>query len=111
MAAFPTLPHTVDSTRAPDGGQAVDYAEDGTPRVRSLYAAARWRFDLRLYLDATQLAALLAHYADEGTAAFSYTWPEDSTAYSVRYVAYPQTSRAGRADLYRVSVELEGQAA
>jgi hypothetical protein len=111
MAAFPTLKHTTDSTHAVEGGQAVDYAEDGVARVRSLYAAARHRFDLELICTTAERTALLAHYASEGVAAFSYSSPEDSVAYSVRYVAYPLSAAIRATGLWRMRVALEGAAA
>ncbi len=96
MAAFPTFKHTTGSTHAVEGGQAVDYAEDGAVRVRSLYTAARHRFELELICTTAERTALL---------------PEDSASYSVRYVAYPQAVALSATGLWRVQVALEGAAA
>jgi hypothetical protein len=111
MADFPTLNHTTQSSHQADGGKQVDYDEDGVPRVRSLYAAARHRFDLELIVTTAQRTTLLDHYTSECSDAFAYTWPADSTAYSVRYVAYPQSAPIRATGYWRMIVALEGTAA
>lgn len=90
MSAFPTLSHHTSSTRQPNDGQQVDYGDDGAMRVRVMYETTQWTFHLVLdALPAADIATLLAHYATNKTASFSYTWPEDASVYTCGYAAHP----------------------
>lgn len=107
MADFPTLKHTTNSRRSAAAGRSVDYAEDGVPRVRTLYSVPRYVFDLDLICTTAERTALLDHYGTSGPTVFAYTWPEDSVSYNARYAEYPQ-SRLITSSLWRMTVKLEG---
>ena len=112
MSAFPTLPHLTTSTRQPSDGTQVDYGDDGTARVRVMYEATRWNFDLKLgQLDGTDTASLLAHYADNKYTSFSYTWPGDSSEYICVYLECPAPAVSAAYDREDYGVKLSGVAA
>lgn len=91
MAAYPTVTHSDASQRIPRGGIAVDYAEDGTPRSRTLYAATVYDFDLiHPFLSSTNRDLITAHYAANINTSFSYTWPDGSVAHTVYYADAPE---------------------
>lgn len=91
MSAYPTLPTDVASRREAVSGLAVDVAEDGTSRARSLYAAVRYEFSLEhAPLTSAERDSLLSHYAANAAAPFAYTWPDGSLAHTVIYLEAPQ---------------------
>ncbi|MBK8872360.1 MAG: hypothetical protein IPN19_15340 [Elusimicrobia bacterium] len=112
MSAFPTLSHDVSSTREPNDGAQVDYGDDGTARVRVMFAATQWAFTLNLnQLTTTELATLMAHYAAHKSLSFSYTWPEDNTTYTCIYVGYPAPKVSAAYARRDVTIKLAGMAA
>ena len=110
MAAFPTVRHSTKSVRTVHAGIMVDRAEDGVPRTRSLYAADSYDFQVVLICSATDRDSIIAHQASEGASAFSYTWPDDGVAYTVRYAGPVEYRSFGAAGLWHVSVTLAGVA-
>ena len=112
MSAFPTLAHDVTSTREPSDGSQVDYSDDGVARVRVMYATTQWTFTLKLsQLTTDEMASLLAHYAAHKLVAFSYTWPEDATAYTCVYLGYPTPTVSAAWERRDAVVKLAGVAA
>lgn len=109
MAAYPTLTTSVRSTRAIHSGLQMDQAEDGTLRGRTLYSSSYYEFTVvHERVDATDRDSVLSHFASNLGAAVSYTWPDDSAAYTVYYAAAPQVVNedAGR---YTVTTRLVGR--
>jgi hypothetical protein len=91
MAAFPTLTHDISSRRIPASGIALDRAEDGTLRSRTLYATTTYDFELLLpNLSTADKDSVLSHYASNVNSTFSYTWPAGSVAHTVVYADYPE---------------------
>lgn len=112
MSAFPTLAHDVSSTREPSDGSQVDYGDDGVARVRVMYAATQWTFDLKLsQLTTDEMASLLAHYAAHQRIAFAYTWPEDGTPYTCVYLNHPAPTVSAAVYRRDALVKLAGVAA
>ena len=110
MATFPTLTHLTSSSRESDDGSIVDKAEDGVIRVRHTYATTVWEFSLKLGpLTSDEKDSVFSHYAGDKNSAFSYTWPGDSTSYTVVYKSRPQQQEAQDAwGMWYVQVELAG---
>jgi hypothetical protein len=109
MAAFPTLPTLNTSSRTLDGGYLSERAQDGTLRVRRLYAAPAVALQLELGpLTSTQLAALTAHYAADRDNSFSYTWGGDATSYTCRYTSAISVRPGVGAWAWYASLSLEG---
>lgn len=117
MSAFPTLPHHPSSRREPSDGSQVDYGDDGLARVRVMYTATQWTFNLVLpELTATEMASLEAHYAANKLGSFSYTWPQESPdyagiAYTCVYLACPLPTVSAVHDRRDATVMLAGVAA
>ena len=112
MSAFPTIPHDQASTRQPNDGAQVDYGDDGTARVRVMYAATQYVFNLALkQMTSAESNSLSAHYAANKWAPFSYTWPLDSTSYTCVYLEHPAIGPSAAHDRADATVKLAGVAA
>ena len=112
MAALPSVDWLTDSTREPDDGHVVDYGQDGSARVRVLYSATQWAFDLRSApLTTAQRDSLLSHYAAHRLTSFTFTWPGGSDAYTCVYTARPIVRESEAVGLWDVKVQLQGQGA
>jgi hypothetical protein len=89
MAAYPSLPLTTNSEpRRLDGYEPVR-ATNGLLKMRKMFNADKFEFDLEHELTASQKTSLESHYAGDKTNSFSFTWPGGST-YTVKYMMSPQ---------------------
>lgn len=90
MAAYPTsLPIAENFGDPARDGRQVDVTADGLARIRKLHDD-RYEFVLtHPVLNATQVAALEAHYAAHLAASFAFTSPRDAVSYTVGYAARP----------------------
>lgn len=112
MSAFPSLPHDPASARQPHDGTLVDYGDDGSARVRVMYAATQFAFSLSFkLLTSAESASLIAHYAANKWAPFSYTWPLDSSIYTCVYLDHPALNPSAAHDRQDATVKLAGVAA
>lgn len=85
--AYPTLSiDSRESRRTARDGREEDVLGDGFTRVRKLHAD-RFDFDVKHpMLSSADMAALVAFYATNGSAAaIDFTWPEDGAVYVVRF--------------------------
>jgi hypothetical protein len=92
VADYPSLPIAENYDEPSRDGRMVDTGADGFSRIRKLHDD---RLDFVLThngLNASQVAALLAHYAANETSSFTFTNP-DGTAYTVAYASRPQPKR------------------
>lgn len=112
MSAFPTIAHDQSSTRQPNDGALVDYGDDGTARVRVMFSATQYVFNISLKLmTSTERINLMDHYAANKWAPFSYTWPLDSTNYTCVYLEHPAINPSSAYDRSDATVKLAGVAA
>lgn len=112
MSAFPDLPHDQASTRQPSDGTVVDYGDDGSARVRVMFATTQMTFNLVLkQMASAASASLAAHYAANKWAPFSYTWPLDSSTYTCVYLEPPALNPSAAHDCQDATVKLAGTAA
>lgn len=112
MSAFPTIPHDQSSTRQPNDGIQVDYGDDGTARVRVMFATTQVTFTLSFkQLTSAESDSLIAHYAANKWAPFSYTWPLDSSLYTCVYLDHPALNPSAAHDRQDATVKLAGVAA
>lgn len=99
------------SSRVPNDGQVLDYGDDGVARVRVLYQATQWVFELDYpALTATQVSDLLAHYAAHRLASFGFTWPGDQSSYTCQYLTPPRPRESPGLGCQGYSVTLAGVA-
>ncbi len=111
MSDFPSFPHDVSSSRQPSDGTLVDYGDDGTARVRIMYEATQWIFNLNLkQLTSSDVTSLLDHYGAHKAVNFSYVWPEDSASYLCAYIGHPEPAVSAAVGRYDYTVKLVGVA-
>lgn len=85
MPSFPTSLQPVrGSVLEPRNGRVVDYAGDGTARVRSLFAGTKGTFKLKFLLNAADTVTLRDFCDDNEDATISFLWDEDGQTYSTR---------------------------
>ena len=89
--AYPTIPIAENFDRATRDGRQADTAADGFSRIRKLHADRVATFTVtHAYITQAQVATLLAHYASNLTASFTFVAPDDGASYTVAYAARPQ---------------------
>lgn len=89
MAAYPTLPVSVQSRVLRLDGYTPVRATNGALKVRKLMAGEKAEFDLVHEISAGQRATLESHYQGDKLNSFSFAWPTGGS-YTVRYLAAPQ---------------------
>lgn len=107
-ADYPAIPQHWDTSIAPVAGVAVNRAESGATRGRSLYAATS--YDITVIHDlitTAQRATLLAFYAANSTNTFGFEADEDATIYTVIFINEPQSTPIAP-NVWRVTSQLQG---
>lgn len=109
MSAYPTLDHSIASTRAQKAGLQMDQAEDGTLRGRTLYSSSIYEITaVHERINSTDKDSILSHFAAHLGASFSYTWPDGSVAHTVYYTDAPEV-RYVEGGRYTVTCHLAGR--
>ena len=94
MAAYPTFNHQRSGPGpARSDGQEAVRATNGGLKVRRLYSATKSDFTIDHWLTSAEKTTLDSFYTTNRDLDVTYTSPEDSTAYTVRFVAPPQYIR------------------
>lgn len=101
---YPTLLILEESEPAVDGGVLADRATNGMLKVRRLFDEDKTDFVVVHMLTRAERDTLMAFYAANKTAQFSFYWPGDGATYTCVFKAPPQPSRRGM--YYRVTVRL-----
>jgi len=110
MADYPTSPvYSSGSELMPVTGKQTEFADDGTPRGRSLYSAPGYRLTLPYSaISSTELALLTAHWAANLAAEFAITY--QGVSYTVQYEDPGLEWRHLGGDWYSATAHLIGQA-
>lgn len=89
MATFPTFMHLRTGNVERDSGTQTARATNGRLRQRTLYPSDKADFQLVLWCNGAEKAALDAFYAANRLADITYTDPADSAVYTVRFASPP----------------------
>jgi hypothetical protein len=89
VPSFPALDPSKGSRFEPREPRVVDFAGDGTARIRTLHADGKGTFRLKFELDAADRATLMNFFAANPTSTFDFTWIEDGATYQVRFARAP----------------------
>lgn len=107
MATYPDLPTKYSPAPKPIKSLAIDRAEDGTARVRSMMTADKLEFGIKHpYITAAEWATLNAFYLANRNLVFDYVSKHDSVTYSCVFAAAPRT-QLQPGNRYDVDVEME----
>lgn len=90
MAAYPTLPITLNSRRSFDSGRTAVRATNGALKVRALYSSEKATIELEHELTAAQATSLDSFYGTNKDLDVTFTWPQPVENYTVRFVAKPR---------------------
>lgn len=90
MAAYPTLPTSVDSEVTVADGLVADRATNGALKVRSLYTSDKKTFRLIHEISTSQKSTLDTFYGTNKLLNVDYTSPFDGVTYTVRFRRAPQ---------------------
>lgn len=82
MAAYPSYPQMVGSTRFYRDGRVVVRDDGGGLHVGSLYDEPKSSFTVKHLLSRSDAAALRTFYADNMGVPFDFVWAEDGGSYS-----------------------------
>lgn len=94
MAAYPTMSHQRSGPGpARSDGQDAVRATNGGLKVRRLYSATKSDFIIDHWLTDAQKTTLDSFYTTNRDLDVTYTSPEDSVSYTVRFVSPPQYIR------------------
>lgn len=86
-----TLCQARDSTRQPVTQNRVDFAVDGSYRLRSLHAVELYRFTINHYnITSAEMASLYSTYVAGRDDTWTLEWEEDSTFYSCIFTQAPE---------------------
>jgi len=105
-----TLPYSNGSQRIIRSGVEHDIATDGTVRGRRFFSADAYEWHLIHFgIDSTAKDGLISNFETYRTASQDYVWDEDSTTYTVYYLAPPIITALG-GDIFQAEVVLYGHA-
>lgn len=110
MANYPSLPWSRDSTRVPHAGIALDVAEDGTVRGRTLYASPYYEITaVHPGISSAERSSLESHFASHVGVSFTLVWPWGDESHTVYYAEAPELQSVG--SVHTATVRLVGRPA
>jgi hypothetical protein len=106
MAYPTTIPIMAESRATREGGFVPVRATNGLLKVRRLWSAEKWSFDLVHWLSSAQRTTLETAYAANRTNNVTLTWPADGSTYTCRFASAPSYEwRTGGFWVARVRLE------
>lgn len=108
--AFPDInDYITEVTTEPEFATIKTKFDGGYAQTRERHSRNRHKITAKYFLSATDKDALLAHYQDvRGSVSFSWSHPDDSKIYTVRYATAPKIPSSGKTyGWYKITIQLE----